>query len=58
MRSRMREYARVGTDAYICLYVHTCIYEYVYANMIARMMLAYKNACAFLYVCMYVRMYV
>ena len=62
----MREYVRVGTNAYICLYVHTCMYEYVYANMIVRLMLAYENACACLsvrlfvcvYVCLYVCMYI
>ena len=62
MRSRMREYARVATNAYICQYVHTCMYEYVYAYMNVRMMLAYENACAclsvWLSVCMYVYMYV
>ena len=48
----MREYARVGTNEYICLYVLTCMYEYVNAYMIARMMLAYKNACVCLSFCL------
>ena len=53
----MREYARVGTNAYICLYVHTCMYEYVYAYMNVRMMRAYMFECVFLYmhVCACVR---
>ena len=41
MRWRMREYARAGTNAFIFLYVHTCMYEYVYAYMDVSMMRAY-----------------
>ena len=64
----MRDYARAGTNAYICLYVHacTCMNEYVYAYMNVRMMRAYGRAGAHalvcqsvcLYVCLYVYMYV
>ena len=63
----MRDYARAGTNAYICLYVHacTCMNEYVYANMNVRMMRAYGRAGAHalvcqsvcMYVCMYICMY-
>ena len=61
----MRVYARAGTNAYICPYVHTCMYEYVYAYMNIRMMRAYERAGAYalvcpsvcLSVCMYVYMF-
>ena len=60
MRSRMRECAWAGTNSYICLYVHTCMYEYVYAYMNVRMMRAYEREGAHvrLFVCMSVFMYV
>ena len=64
----MCDYARAGTNAYVCLYVHacTCINKYVYAYMNVRMMRAYERAGAHalvclsvcLYVCLYVYMYV
>ena len=62
----MRVYARAGSNAYICLYVHTCMYGYVYAYMNVRMMRAYERAGAYalvcpsvcLSVCMYVCIYV
>ena len=66
----MRDYARAGTNAYICLYVHacTCMNEYVYAYMNVRMMRAYECVQAhmclsvslfvFLSVCKYVCIYV
>ena len=68
----MRHYARAGTNAYICLYVHafTCINEYVYAYMNVRMMRAYERtgahalACQFvclsvcMNICMYISLYV
>ena len=64
MRSRMRVYARAGSKAYICLYVHTCMYEYTYMNL--RMMRAYEHAGAHalvcpsvcMYICMYICLYV
>ena len=64
----MCDYARAGTNAYVCLYVHacTCINKYVYVYMNVRMMRAYERTCACLSVslfvclsvCIYVRIYV
>ena len=62
----MRVYARAGTNAYICLYVHTCMNEYMYAYMNVRMMRAYERAGAnalvcpsvCMYVCLYICLYV
>ena len=54
----MRVYARAGTNAYICLYVHTCMYEYVYACINVRMMRAYERASTHALVCPSVCMYV
>ena len=62
----MRVYASAGTNAYIYLYVHTCMYEYVYANMNVRMMRGYERAGAHalfclsvcMSVCIYIRLYV
>ena len=47
----MHVYARAGTNAHICLYVHTCMYEYVYAYMNERIMRAYERAGAHALVC-------
>ena len=68
----MRDYARAGNNAYICLYVHacTCMNEYVYAYMNVRMMRTYGRAGAHalvcqsvcmsvcMYICMYICLYV